>query len=249
MQTSLLMEHFHTLRLSGMAAALEHQATQTAFLGLPFEQRLGFLVEAEINARDNKRLVRLLKVAKLKVHAASEELDYRPGRGIDRNVIAELLTCGWVARQQNILVTGPTGAGKTWIGCSLGLQAARKGHTVLYRRVNRLLEEMEIARTDGSIMRLRQQLARTQVLILDDFGLMPIEAAGRGDLLEVLDDRAGTGSTLVIGQLPIKEWHGFINDPALADAILDRLIHAGHKIALKGDSMRKVTGVKKAAAD
>lgn len=247
MHTSLLMEHFHTLRLAGMAAALEQQTTQTAFLELPFEQRLGFLVEAEINARGNKRLARLLKIAKLKVHAAPEELDFRPGRGIDRNVMAELLTCGWVSRQQNILVTGPTGAGKTWIGCSLGLQAARKGHTVLYRRVNRLLEEMEIARADGSIIRLRQQLAKTHVLILDDFGLMPIEAVGRGDLLEVLDDRAGTGSTLVIGQLPIKEWHGYINDPALADAILDRLIHAGHKIALKGDSMRKVASAKKTA--
>lgn len=247
MHTSLLMEHFRTLRLAGMAAALEQQTTQTAFAELPFGQRLGFLVEAEINARDNKRLVRLLKAAKLKVHAAPEELDFRPGRGIDRSAIAELLTCGWVSRQQNILVTGPTGAGKTWIGCSLGVQAARKGYTVLYRRVNRLLEEMEIARTDGSIMRLRQQLAKTHVLILDDFGLMPIEAARRGDLLEVLDNRAGTGSTVVLGQLPIKEWHGFINDPALADAILDRLIHAGHKIALKGDSMRKVASVKKTA--
>lgn len=247
MHTSQLMEHFHTLRLAGMAAALEQQATQTAFSELPFEQRLGFLVEAEINARDNKRLARLLKVAKLKVHAAPEDMDFRPGRGIDRAVIAELLTCAWVSRQQNILVTGPTGVGKTWLGCSLGLQAARKGHTVLYRRVNRLLEEMEIARTDGSIMRLRQQLTRTHVLILDDFGIMPIGAGGRGDLLEVLDDRAGTGSTLVIGQLPIKEWHSFINDPALADAILDRLIHAGHKIALKGDSMRKVSSAKRAA--
>ena len=152
MHTSQLTEHLRALRLAGMAAALEQQATQTAFTELPFEQRFSFLVEAEINARDNKRLARLLKAAKLKVHAAPEELDFRPGRGMDRSVLAELLTCAWVLRQQNILVTGPTGAGKTWIGCCLGLQAARQGHTVLYRRVNRLLEEMEIARADGSIM-------------------------------------------------------------------------------------------------
>lgn len=233
------MDLLGQLRLTGMRAGLEHQLTQPVYAELAFEQRFGQLVDAEASQRDSQRLKRLLYNAKLKVQAEPEAIDYRPGRGLDRAVVADLLTCGWVERRQNVLITGQTGTGKTWLACALAMQAARKGMTVGYKRVGRLLEEMEIAHADGSLGKLRNQLARMQLLVLDDFGLVPLNSRGRSDLLEVLDDRVGSGATIVAGQMPVKEWHGFINDPALADAILDRLIHSSHKLALKGESMRK----------
>lgn len=141
-----------------------------------------------------------------------------------------------------MLVTGLTGTGKTWLACALGMRAARKGHTVVYRRVGRMLEELEVAHADGSLAKVRNQLAKVDLLILDDFGLTQLNNRGRADLLEVLDDRVGSGATIVAGQMPIKDWHAFINDPALADAILDRLIHSSHKLVLKGESMRKRNG-------
>lgn len=238
------MEQLQELRLTGMRDGLEHQLTQTTYTELNFEQRLAHLVGAESSHRDSQRLRRLLKNARLKVAAEPEAIDYRPSRGLDRAMTAELLTCGWIERQQNLLITGQTGTGKTWLACAFGVQAARKGLTVAYKRVGRLLEELEVAHADGSLGKLRGHLAKAKLLILDDFGLAPLSTRGRNDLLEILDDRVGSGSTIVAGQMPIKEWHAFINDPALADAILDRLIHSSHKLALKGESMRK----RKAAA-
>ena len=240
MSTTHILEKLRELRLSNMAAALQQQLDQTTYLDQPFEQRLAMLVDAEANGRDNKRIGRLLKMAKLKFNAPPEDIIHRPDRMLDRSTMGELLSNGWVSRKQNILLTGPTGSGKSWLGCCLATQAARHGHSILYRRVNRLLEEMEISRADGSIMKLRQQFAKVRVMVLDDFGLTPLSATGRTDLLELLDDRVGAGSTVVIGQLPTSKWHDFINDPALADAILDRLIHTAHKIELKGESMRKL---------
>ncbi|MFA6231192.1 MAG: IS21-like element helper ATPase IstB [Rhodanobacter sp.] len=234
------IDQLRHLRLSGMIAGLEHQLSQTVYLDLPFEQRLGQLVDAETSHRDSQRLRRLLKNAKLKVNAEPEAIDYRPGRGLDRAMMGDLLTGGWIGRKQNLLITGQTGTGKTWLACCLGVQAARIGLTVGYRRISRLLEELDIAHADGSLGKLRSQLAKLQLLILDDFGLVPLTARGRSDLLELLDDRVGHGSTVIAGQMPVKEWHGFINDPALADAILDRLIHSSIKLALTGESMRKL---------
>ncbi|KGM54078.1 ATPase AAA [Lysobacter daejeonensis GH1-9] len=233
------MDQLRDLRLTGMLEGLEHQLSQPTYSGLAFEQRLGHLVDAENSHRDTQRLKRLLKNARLKVNAEPEAIDYRPGRGLDRAVMADLLTCGWVERRQNVLLTGLTGTGKTWLACALGVQAARKGHTVAYKRVGRMLEELDVAHADGSLAKLRNQLAKVELLILDDFGLTQLGNRGRADLLEVLDDRVGSGATIVAGQMPIKDWHSFINDPALADAILDRLIHSSHKLALKGESMRK----------
>lgn len=232
-------DQLRELRLNGMLEGLEHQLSQSAYSGLSFEQRLGHLVDAEHSHRDSQRLKRLLKNARLKINAEPEAIDYRPGRGLDRAVMADLLTCGWVERRQNVLMTGLTGTGKTWLACALGVQAARKGHTVAYKRVGRVLEELEVAHADGSLAKLRSQLAKVELLILDDFGLTQLNSRGRADLLEVLDDRVGSGATIVAGQMPIKDWHAFINDPALADAILDRLIHSSHKLALNGESMRK----------
>ncbi len=232
-------DQLRLLRLPGMLAGLEHQLSQTVYLELPFEQRLGHLVDAEVSHRDSQRLKRILKNARLKVQAEPEAIEYRPTRGLERSLVADLLTCQWIERHQNLLITGHTGTGKTWLACALAVQAARKGLTVGYRRVDRLLEDMEIAHADGSIGKLRQQLSRLQLLILDDFGLVALTARGRSDLLELLDDRVGSSATIVAAQKPVKEWHGFINDPALADAILDRLVHSSVKLPLKGESMRK----------
>lgn len=234
------MDQLRELRLSGMLGGLEQQLSQTAYQDLSFEERFGHLVDAEISHRQTQRLQRLLKNAKLKVHADPESIDYRPSRGLDRPVLADLLTCTWVEHKQNILITGKTGTGKTWLACSFAMQAARQGITIGYRRVSRLLEDMEIAHQDGSLAKLRAQVAKLRLLILDDFGLVALTARGRADLLELLDDRVGCVSTIVAGQMPVKEWHAFINDPALADAILDRLVHSSLKLNLKGESMRKL---------
>lgn len=234
------IDQLRDLKLSGMVAGLDHQLSQVAYAELSFEQRLGHLVDAETSHRSSQRLKRLLKNAKLKVQAEPEAIDYHPTRGLDRAFMGDLLTSQWMLQQQNLLITGPTGTGKTWLACAFAVQAARQGFTVGYRRLGRLLEDMEIAHADGSLRKLRQQLAKLQLLILDDFGLDPLTTRGRSDLLELLDDRVGSGSTIVAGQLPIKGWHNFINDPAMADAILDRLIHSSLKLTLKGESLRKM---------
>jgi DNA replication protein DnaC len=233
-------QQLRDLRLIGMAEGLDQQMTQSAFLGVSFEQRLQMLVDAESSHRDSQRYRRILINAKLKVQASPEDIDYRASRGIDKAVMADLLTCSWINKQMNVLMTGPTGTGKTWLACALAVQAARKGITVTYRRVARLLEEMAIAHDDGSITKLRSQLSRMQLLILDDFGLTSLSNQGRSDLMELLDDRVGSHSTIILGQMPVKEWHSFINDPALADAILDRLVHSSLKLTLKGESMRRL---------
>lgn len=234
------LDQLKTLNLLGMHEGLLQQLGRPAFLGASFEQRLQMLVDSESSFRDTKRFKRILKNARLKIHAQPEDIDFRPGRGVDKAAFSDLLTCAWIYKQMNVLMTGATGTGKTWLACALAIEAARKGLTVSYRRVGRLLEEMAAAQDDGSIIKLRNQLAKVQLLILDDFGLTPLDDDGRRNLMELFDDRVGTYSTIVLGQLPVKDWHSFINAPALADAILDRLVNSSAKIALKGDSMRKL---------
>ncbi len=238
------IEQLRHLKLAGMIAGLEHQRSLSSYSALGFDQRLGHLVDAEVSQRDSQRFKRLIANARLKVYAEPEAIDYRTGRGLDRAMVADLLTCGWIERQQNVLVTGQTGTGKTWLACAVAVQAARNGIPIGYRRVGRLLEEMQIAHADGSLPKLRSQLAKTKLLILDDFGLTPLSGRGRADLLELLDDRVGSGATIVAGQMPVQDWHAFIHDPALADAIMDRLIHSSHKLVLKGDSLRKTRAAK-----
>lgn len=226
------------LKLNGMADAFEEQMLQPAAQSLSFEERLGLLVDREATSRDNRRLKRLLKGARMKYGACVEDIDYRAGRGLDRGQMVSLTTCQWVRNQQNLVLTGATGCGKSWLACALGNQACRQGMSVVYARMPRLLEEMRLAHADGSYGKKMAQLAKTDLLILDDWGLAPVGQHERNDLLEIIDDRTHR-STVITSQLPIEKWHEYLGEPTLADAILDRLLHNAHKVQLQGESMRK----------
>ena len=241
MLTHPTLDKLHALKLTGMTAALSEQLQMPDIEELSFDERLGLLVDRELTARDNRRLSSRLRRARLKHPAALEDIDYRQPRGLDRSLMQALASCRWVKEHLNILITGPTGVGKTWLACALAHKACREGHTALYLRLPRLLQELAIAKGDGRYPRLLGTLAKTEVLILDDWGLVQPSAEQRRDLLEILEDRHGIRSTLATSQLPIDKWHDFIGDPTLADAILDRLVHNAYKITLKGASMRKRT--------
>lgn len=233
------LDALNGLKLHGMAAALTEQLTQSAAQGLPFEERLGLLVEREVVFRENRRLTRLLQQAQLKERACMEDLDFSSRRGIDRPQIASLASCDWIRAGQNLLVHGATGCGKTFLACALAHQACRQGLSALYVRAPRLFEELKLAHADGSFRKRLAAIAKTSLLVIDDFAISPIGANERNDLLEILDDRVNGHSTLITSQLPIEHWYEYIGEPTLADAILDRLLHSAHKIKLEGESMRK----------
>jgi DNA replication protein DnaC len=229
------------IRMHGFTRALREQLDNAdSYAHLAFEDRVGILVDREWTDREARSLTRRLQLAKLRDRAAAlEDIDFRHPRGIDRNLVRRLSTCEWIKKKQNVVITGSTGCGKTYLACAFGHKACREGFSVVYRRIPRMLGELHIAHGDGSLPRLLARWAKTDVLILDDFGLAPLDQKGRENLLEVIEDRHGERSTVIAGQLPVKEWHKYIGDPALADAALDRIVHSAHQITLKGESMRK----------
>jgi DNA replication protein DnaC len=244
MLTQPTIDKLKALRLDALANAWLEQQKKPDLTKLAFDERLGMLVDAEWLYRENKRLGRSLKEAKLRLgQACIEDIDYPPRRELDRAVIRQLATCRWVEEHQNIVITGMTGTGKTYVACALAQQACRKGHRALYRRASRLTDELTLARADGTYVRLLAKLARADVLILDDWGHAPLKDQDRRDLVEVLDDRYGLRSTIMTSQLPTTKWHDHIGDPTSADAICDRVLHNSHRLVLKGPSRRKEDSV------
>ncbi|MFB1505791.1 IS21-like element helper ATPase IstB [Thiocapsa sp. C2-2m] len=233
------LETLAQLRLDGMLKALQEQVDMPQIQTLSFEERLGLLLDRELTTRENRRLKTRLKQAKLREPAAIEDLDYRTHRGLDKALMSRLATGQWIGEHLNVILTGPTGVGKTWIACALANKACRDGFTVRYLRLPRLLQDLAMARAEGRYTKLLADLARTDLLVLDDWGLAPLNDEQRRDLLEILDDRFKRCATLVTSQLPVTLWHDYLGDPTLADAILDRLVHCAYKINLTGDSMRK----------
>lgn len=239
----MLIQHTVTrlqaLKLTGMVDALSQQLDQPELQALSFDERLSLLVDHEVLYRDNRRLARLLSAAKLRVNACVEDIDYRHRRGLQKSRMSQLATLGWVQHHQNLVITGPTGTGKTWLACALGNQCCRQGLSTRYARLPRLVEQLRIAHGDGTYPRLMNQLAKTDLLILDDWGMQKLQPPQRQDLMEVIEDRYANRATLIASQLPVDQWHDYLGNATLADAILDRLLHNAHRLELTGDSMRK----------
>lgn len=233
------LQQLTELRLYGMAQALEEQKKQLVMQDLTFEERLAFLIDKEATYRKDRRLQRLLRSAKLRHNACVEDINYHHPRKLDKSRMISLAICTWIKEKHNLIITGPTGVGKSWLACALGNQACRYGISVKYLRLSRYLEELRIAQADGSYAKLMKQTARIQLLILDDWGIDVLKRQQRNDLLEILEDRHQISSTIVTSQLPIEKWHDFIGEATIADAILDRLIHNAYRLNLQGDSMRK----------
>jgi DNA replication protein DnaC len=234
------IEKLHALRLRIMAAAWLEQDKSPDTLALPFDDRLALLVDAEALARDNTRLAKNLRDAKLRIaNACIEGIEFSRERQLEKPAVRQLATCRWVSEHQTVLVTGATGTGKSYFGCALAHEACRKGFRALYRRVPRLFDELRLARADGTYSRLLARIAKIDVLVLDDFAISPLTDESRRDLLEILEDRYGLRATVITSQLKHDRWHDYLADPTVADAICDRVIHGAHKIALAGPSRRK----------
>jgi len=230
------------LGLGGMIKSFDDQVCMPNFRDLSFEERMDHMLENEILWRDNKRKERLLKAAKLREQACMEDIDYNPKRGLDKSVMASLSNCDWVGNGQNIIITGPTGAGKTWLACALGNQACRRGLKTNFFRLPLFLEDLAELHKDSTFTKKIHQIAKLDLLILDDFGLTKLNAMARRDLLEIVEARSGLRSTIITTQLPVEKWHDFLSEgnPTAADAIIDRLVGNSHRLNLKGDSMRVV---------
>ena len=234
------IEKLYKMKLNGMAQAFTEQLQQPDITELAFEDRFALLVDRQWTWKEDRRMKRLLSNAKLKINACVEDIDYRTPRGLDKSLILKLAGCDWIRNAHNIIITGPTGVGKTYLACALGNRACRMAYPAFYIRIQKLFQDLAIAKGDGSYPKIIKKLAKAKVLIIDDLGLAPMNAQERRDLLEVVEDRHGLASTIVAAQVPIENWHENIRDPTIADAILDRLVHNAYKIKLKGESMRKL---------
>lgn len=238
--TNTTIDQLRTLKLQGMVHGLQEQLAQAGMTSLSFEERLSLLVDREVNWRNDRRLERLLKNAHLRyAQATIEDLDTRVGRGIDRSSIMSLALGDWIESGHSVLITGPTGAGKSWLACALAQYACRRGYSAYYQRVPRLSEELKIRHGNGTFGKWLVQLAKTDVLLLDDWGMTGLDNQTRADLLEIIDDRAAAKATIITSQLPIEHWHAWVGDATVADAMMDRLIQKNHRIVLTGESLRQ----------
>ena len=240
MLTEPTIDKLRGMRLGTMADAWLTQREQPKVHELDFDTRFGLLVDAEHLSRDNKRLARALRAAKLRLpNACIEDIDFAPKRELDRAAVRQLGTCAWIASHANVIITGATGTGKSYVACALGQQACRSGYRVSYRRMPRLIEELALAHADGTYTRLLGRLAKVDVLVLDDWGIAPLRNQERRDMLEIVEDRHGARATIITSQLPVENWHDYVGDPTIADALLDRVVHNAHRIKLKGPTRRK----------
>lgn len=234
------IEKLYNMKLNGMAEAFKEQLLQADLNDLAFEDRFALLIDRQWTWKEDRRMKRLLSNAKLKINACIEDIDYRAPRGIDKSIVLHLAHCDWIRQAHNIIITGPTGVGKTYLACALANRACRMGFSAFYIRIPKLFQDLAIARGDGTYPKIMKKLSKAKVLVIDDLGLAPMSTQERRDLLEVVEDRHQMASTIVAAQIPIRHWHENIQDPTIADAILDRLVHDAYKIILKGESMRKL---------
>ena len=242
------LEKMNAMKLFGMVESFETQMSSSEYAELSFEERVGLMVDTEWSAREQRKLKRRLRGAKLKYPASLENVNFRAPRGLNRQQVLSLGSCGWIAEHHNLLISGPTGIGKSFLACAFVERACRRGFTGYYVRAPRLIHELAVARGDGSYARLLAKLAKLDLLAIDDWLLHPLKESERRDLMEVIEDRAECGSTLIASQIPVKNWHEAIGDPNQADAICDRLLHRAHRIALKGASLRHTEAAPKTPA-
>ena len=239
------LEKMNAMKLFGMVESFEAQLSSSEYAELSFEERVGLMVDTEWTAREQRKLTRRLRGAKLKYPASLENVNFRAPRGLNRQQVLSLGSCGWIAEHHNVLISGPTGIGKSFLACAFVERACRRGFTGYYVRAPRLIHELAVARGDGSYGRLLTKLAKLDLIAIDDWLLHPLKESERRDLMEVIEDRAERGSTLIASQIPVKNWHGAIGDPNQADAICDRLLHRAHRIGLKGASLRQTKAAPK----
>jgi DNA replication protein DnaC len=240
MMMNTTLAQLRELRLEGLATGLQEQLSQAGMSAMSFEERLALLVDREVHWRNDKRQARLLKQARLKYpQAAIEDIDSRAGRGIQRSEVMSLALGEWVQGGYAVLITGPTGAGKSWLACALAQHACRRGFSALYQRVPRLGEELRIRHANATFGKWLEQIRKTDVLLLDDWGMTALDSQSRADLLEIIDDRASSRATIITSQLPIEHWHEWIGNPTMADAMLDRLMQHHHRFTITGESLRK----------